>query len=205
MLETSWNRCWCGLKAQGEGLVLIRQLIAAYEEPQRKYHTVQHLFECLQLIDTHLDLADEPAEIEMALWFHDAIYNVRRSDNEARSADWAEAELRQAGVASDRIERIKQHILATRHAVLPEGRDQSLLVDIDLAILGAPRSRFEEYEVQVRAEYSWVPGFVYRSKRRDILAEFVVRNPIYNTPGLREEFENQARENLAYSLEQLDR
>jgi len=203
MLQTSWNRCWQSLSAQGDGLALMQRLVAAYEEPQRKYHTVQHLCECLQLLQTHIDLANEPAEVEMALWFHDAIYNVKANDNEAKSADWAEAELRQAGVGADRIERVKQHILATRHAVLPEGQDQALLIDIDLSILGAPRPRFAEYEAQVRAEYGWVPGFLFRSKRRSVLAEFVARYPIYNTPKLREALERQARENLAYSLEQL--
>jgi predicted metal-dependent HD superfamily phosphohydrolase len=77
-----------------------------------------------------------------------------------------------------------------------------LLVDIDLSILGAPRPRFDEYEAQVRAEYGWVPGFLFRRKRREILAEFLARNPIYNTPRLRESLEGRARENLAYSLEQ---
>lgn len=204
MLQSSWKRCWMGLHAQGDGLALMQELLSAYAEPQRKYHTVQHLSECLALLERHLDLAIEPAEVEISLWFHDAIYNVKASDNELKSAEWAEAELRKAGVSSDRIERIRQHILATRHAVLPEGQDQMLLVDIDLSILGTPRPRFMEYEEQVRAEYKWVPAFLFRNKRRAVLAEFLARDPIYNTPRLREALEHQARENLAYSLQQLE-
>lgn len=202
-LRSSWNRCWQSLGASGDGLVLMQRLVSADGEPQRKYHTVQHLSECLSLMEKNLDLAEKPAEVEVALWFHDAIYDIKASDNEARSADWAEAELRLAGVAPESIDRVKAHILATRHSALPQGQDQMLLVDIDLAILSASRVRFDEYEVQVRAEYSWVPGFLFRTKRRDVLAGFLARQPIYNTPTLRDAFESQARENLTYSLHQL--
>lgn len=202
-LQSSWNRCWQSLGTSGDGLVLMQRLVSAYGEPQRKYHTVQHLSECLSLLQENLHLAQKPAEVEIALWFHDAIYDIKASDNEARSADWAAAELKRAGVAPESIDRVKAHILATRHSALPQGQDQMLLVDIDLAILGAPRARFDEYEVQVRAEYGWVPGFLFRTKRRDVLAGFLARQPIFNTPTLRESLEGQARENLAYSLVQL--
>ena len=181
----------------------MRRLTAAYGEPQRKYHTVQHLSECLTLVQQNLDLAIEPAEVEISLWFHDAIYDVKASDNEEKSAKWAEQELTVAGVAKERIERVKDHILATRHAALPEGQDQMLLVDIDLAILGAERPRFVEYEAQVREEYGWVPGFLFRRKRREVLLEFLERQPIYNTSKLREALEKEARSNLAYSIRQL--
>jgi predicted metal-dependent HD superfamily phosphohydrolase len=203
MLESSWQRCWKPLGASGDGTALMQRLVSAWQGPHRKYHTVQHLSECLSLLEQNLDLAAEPAEVEIALWFHDAIYDVRASDNEARSADWAANELRQAGVSSQRIARIKEHILATRHAALPQGQDQMLLVDIDLSILGAPRARFDEYEIQVRAEYGWVPGFMFRRKRREVLEEFLARDPIYNTAKLRQALEQQARDNLAHSLRQL--
>lgn len=203
-LQSSWKRCWNALEATGDGLALMQQLITAYEEPQRKYHTTQHLTECMSLLEKNLDLAEEPGEVEIALWFHDAVYKVRASDNEAKSAEWAARALEKASIALDRIDRIQKHIMATRHSAKPEGRDQMLVLDIDLSILGAPRPRFIEYEAQVRAEYSWVPEFLFRSKRKSILAEFSARASIYNTPRLREQLESHARENLAYSLKQLD-
>jgi predicted metal-dependent HD superfamily phosphohydrolase len=203
LLESSWLRCLAGVGAADEAPALFRRLMDAYREPPRKYHTLQHLSECLALFDRHRSLALEPAEVEIALWFHDAIYEVRAGDNEARSAEWAAAALRSAGVAAGRIERVCAHILATRHSALPVGQDQALLLDIDLSILGAPAARFDEYETQVRAEYRWVPDFLFRRKRREILAEFLARDPIYATPALREVLEASARENLARSLEQL--
>jgi predicted metal-dependent HD superfamily phosphohydrolase len=205
MLKTSWKRCWEALvpnniaKGTDTGEALMNTLIAAYNEPQRKYHTEQHLRECLSLFNEHSQLAQEPAEIEMALWFHDAIYDVKAtgSKNEDQSADWAEDELRKAGVAPERIARIKHHILATKHSALPKGADQQLLVDIDLTILGAPPERFAEYEQQIRQEYRHVPRLIFNWKRKQILKEFLTRSPIYATPELRERFEGQARENLA--------
>lgn len=202
-LQDSWYRCWLGIGAQGEGTPLMKKLIAAYEEPQRKYHTLQHLTESLSLLSRYLNLAVEPAEVEIALWFHDSIYDVMAHDNEARSAAWAAESLSNAGVAGDHIEKVHQHILATRHSALPIGQDQQLLVDIDLAILGAARSRFDEYEVQVREEYAWVPEPLFRQKRAEVLDGFLARYPIYNTAALRESFEHQARENLIYSIQKL--
>ncbi len=97
----------------------------------------------------------------------------------------------------------KSHILATRHAALPVGQDEQLLIDIDLSILGSKPGRFDEYERQVRAEYNHVPIFIYRRKRKDILQEFLARSAIYSTAKLRRKFEDQARENLALSISKL--
>jgi predicted metal-dependent HD superfamily phosphohydrolase len=203
LLRSSWDRCWSALGASGDGHALMRRLLAAYSEPERRYHTVQHLSECLTLLDQYRALAAEPAEVEIALWFHDGVYNVRGSQNEIRSAEWAERELRDAGVAPERVARVRELILATRHSAPPQGQDQMLVVDIDLAILGAPSARFDEYEAQIRAEYSWVPGFLFRARRHKVLAEFLSRDPIYGTPALRDALEGRARDNLAYALRRL--
>ncbi len=203
MFEKSWAHCWKSIGAGGTGSELMEQLLGAYREPQRKYHTQQHLGECLSLLGEHIDCAIEPAEVEIALWFHDAIYDVKAFDNEARSAEWAVRELKKAGVDTDKISRVQAHILSTRHAAPPHGRDQQLLVDIDLSILGAGPNRFEEYEKQVRQEYSHVPGFLFRRKRRQILSELLARNPIYTTPVLRQKFEEQARRNISQSVSAL--
>lgn len=179
------------------------RLIAAYTEPRRSYHTLQHLSECIAIFEEHLHLAEHPDEVGLALWFHDAVYNVRADDNEARSAAWAERELREAHVAEESIQRIRSLILATRHAAAPEDRDQKLIVDIDLAILAAPADRFAEYEAQVRAEFAWVPGPLFRKARHKILRGFLERPTIYNTTEFQRRFETRARENLADSLARL--
>ena len=150
-------------------------------------------------------LCDAPYEVEVALWFHDAIYQPRRFDNEKRSARWLETVARSVGVSARRAVHLVDLVMATRHAVEPEGNDACVLVDIDLSILGVEPARFDEYEQQIRAEYRWVPDFLYRRKRSEILASFLARARIYSTPEFFQRFEAQARVNLRRSLDQLSR
>ena len=198
--ETSWSRAWQALQATGSGHTVRDAVLARYAEPHRKYHTPQHLEECLTLFEAVQHAPDRPAEVEMALWFHDAIYELRGTDNETASADWAREELRIASVASEIADRIHALILITKHSGVPQTRDEQVLVDVDLAILGAAPARFAEYELQIREEYSHVPGFLFRMKRRAILKSFLDRLAIYSTPLLREQLEARARSNLARAI-----
>jgi predicted metal-dependent HD superfamily phosphohydrolase len=202
-LIRSWKSAWSGLGASGDGVELRDRLIAAWSEPQRRYHTLRHLGDCLALLEPAMHLAERPSEVGIALWFHEAIYELQAKDNEARSAGWAEQAMSAAGVASDIRERVSSLIMATRHDALPVSADAKLLVDIDLAILGADPERFDEYEVQIRQEYSWVPGPVFRRRRREILMGFLARPTIYGTDWFRELFEASARENLQRSVVRL--
>lgn len=199
LLERSWERAWFTLTGTADP-ALRDTLLAHYESPERKYHTRQHLEECLQGFEAHGHLAEHPADVEAALWFHDAIYDVRGADNEERSADWAFEALSAAGAAPDAAARVRTLVLATRHSALPVGIDQQLLVDIDLAILGAERERFDEYERQIRDEYAHVPGILFRFKRRQILQTFLDRPSLYSLPPLKHELEARARENLRRAI-----
>jgi predicted metal-dependent HD superfamily phosphohydrolase len=196
--ERSWQRTWAalGLRAP-DGLM--QQLLDAWAEPQRHYHSQQHLRECLALLEPALDLAQQPGEVELALWFHDAVYDPQGNGNEERSADWAVETLAQAGASGDVQRRVRALIMATCHDAESMDDDARLLVDIDLAILGADPARFAEYDAQVREEYRWVPGWLYRRKRKEVLAGFLARPAIYGTGWFRERFEGRARENLRNS------
>src|SRR5690348_4662021 len=88
----AWQRPWRELGLPCDAALRTR-LVHAWSEPQRHYHTLQHLDECLALFDETRDAAPHPAEVALALWFHDAVYEPRRHDNEQRSADWARASL----------------------------------------------------------------------------------------------------------------
>ncbi len=198
--RAGWQRAWAGIGADGAGVELFDALVARYSEPHRRYHTLQHLAECLRAFDAVHTLAQRPHEVAVALWFHDAIYDTRASDNEQRSADWAREALRAAGVAEDAGGRVHALILATRHDAAPRAGDESLLVDIDLSILGADATRFDEYEAQIRAEYAFVPGFLFRRKRREILQGFLDRPRIYGTAVFHDRLEAAARANLIKAI-----
>jgi predicted metal-dependent HD superfamily phosphohydrolase len=195
----SWRAAWQALVAAPSD-ALHAELLARYAEPHRAYHSPQHLAECLALFDEFRSLAQRPAEIEIALWFHDAIYDVHRHDNEVRSADWARDALLDAGAAVEAADRVEALVLVTRHSAAPATPDEQLLVDIDLAVLGAAPTRFAEYEAQIRVEYAHVPVAVFNEKRSAILAGFLARPVLYATKALRTRFEVPARQNLQRAL-----
>jgi predicted metal-dependent HD superfamily phosphohydrolase len=198
-LDVSWLRAWNHLGREApEGLK--QQLLAAYAEPQRHYHTLQHLSECIALLDGAIEQAKAPGEVEVALWFHDAIYRPQAKDNEGQSAHWASRSLAACGVEDAVVDRVRALVMATCHEAAPVDPDQQLLVDIDLSILGAPEDRFAEYDRQIRAEYRWVPGVIYRFKRQQVLKSFLDRRSIYLTPDFQSKFETRARANLRTAL-----
>lgn len=198
-----WQKAWLEVGVTEADQSLYERLIACYSEPQRKYHTLQHLAECFAHLDDLRNLTEHPAEVELALWFHDAVYDTRASDNEERSAVWAYEAVRSYGIDAESAERIRSLILATKHRAVPEGCDAEILIDVDLAILGASPVRFDEYEQQVRDEYSWVAELMFRIERRKVLQSFLDRQAIYSTELFRMGREQQARDNLSRSISQL--
>jgi predicted metal-dependent HD superfamily phosphohydrolase len=196
----SWRRLWGELGAREVNGGLFNQLVAAYSQQHRHYHTLQHLRECLAHWDAAGTLARRPAEVELALWFHDAVYDARRDDNEERSADWAQRSVAAAGCDAGVGERVKALVLATKGHAPSDDPDTQLLLDIDLAILGASPERFAEFERQVRAEYEHVPADTYRAGRRRVLEGFRQRPRIYGTAAYHGALEQRARANLGQAL-----
>lgn len=199
-LRDNWNAAWRALGVAAADEALCIELQRRYGEPQRYYHTLQHLGECLAWFEREKEAAEHPGEVALALWFHDAVYDVHAHDNEARSADWARGAMLSAAVPADAAERVHALVMATRHDAVPAGRDAELLVDIDLSILGADPARFDEYERQVHAEYAFVPDEARRQRRRAILQRFLAREAIYATPRMHALLEARARANLARSI-----
>lgn len=199
----AWAAAWRQAGARAPDPALRDVLIASYDEPQRGYHTGQHLREVLTLLPRWAGHAEHPASVALALWFHDAVYDPTRPDNEQRSADWARSAAWAAGAPDELADSLHALVLATRLGAVPQGRDALLLVDIDLGILGAEPSRFDEYEAQVRREYGHVPEPAYRDGRRRILQQFLARPAIYRTPVAHRALEARARANLRRSVARL--
>lgn len=199
LLQRSWQRACQGLGTTPDD-ALFDRLLDAYREPQRHYHTLQHLSECIALLEPALPLAEHAGEVEFALWFHDAVYEIGRHDNELQSAHWAKRAARELGANLASAARVDALVMATQHAAEPATHDAQLLVDVDLCILGASPDRFDQYETQVRAEYADVPDEVFRPRRRALLQAFLARPVIYGTPQLRALREAPARSNLSRSI-----
>jgi predicted metal-dependent HD superfamily phosphohydrolase len=175
-------------------------LAAAYAEKHRHYHSGKHIEHCLRELDTALSIAHDAAEVELALWYHDAVYDPYSSNNEERSADWACALLSRHHVNAARVGRVRELILATRHAAPASTPDAQLVVDVDLSILGAEAADYAVFEADVRKEYRWVPAIVFRRKRAEILESFLQRPRIYSTEPFHARYEVRARDNLTAAI-----
>lgn len=179
-------------------------LLRRWSEPQRRYHTVEHLAAVLGHIDVLEEYADDVVAVRLAAWFHDAVYLPERSTNEERSARLAERALPEAGVPAERTAEVARLVrLTTTHDPAPEDRDGQVLCDADLAILAAPPSAYAAYTAAVREEYHFVPSDAFREGRAAILRQLLSLPSLFRTPYGKEKWEATARYNLSSELEML--
>ncbi|HSC27628.1 MAG TPA: hypothetical protein VLD67_10160, partial [Vicinamibacterales bacterium] len=182
---------------------LSAELTAAYSEAHRRYHALAHIEHCLRELGTMWRYAIRLNEVRWAILFHDAIYDPRRQDNEARSAAWACTVMSELCRPTDEQERVRAMILATALAGEPRTADEALLLDIDRSILGADEATFDAYDRSIRAEYDWVPESSYRPARAAVLESFLDRRLLYHTAPYRTRLETSARKNIQRALASL--
>ncbi|HYQ03461.1 MAG TPA: hypothetical protein VER96_32525 [Polyangiaceae bacterium] len=201
-LRARFLRALSDAGVQRSGAALFEELLARYAEAQRRYHTIEHIDSCLGWLDWYRGLARHPERVELALWFHDAIYDPRASDNEHRSAALSRSRLEELGAPHPVVADVEAHVLATeRHQ--SEEPDALLLLDLDLGVLGAPAPSYARFEQQIREEYEHVPEVEFAKGRTAVLRGFLGRSEIYRTPALREELETRARTNLERRIAKL--
>lgn len=201
MLEVrdSFSRAW-DRTTRKDAASVWSALERAYGERHRAYHNLDHIRDCFEQLVASSIAPQEPDALVVAIAFHDAVYSTRSATNEADSAAWARRSLEECGADGSTVASVESLILATRHPSRPERPDERLLVDIDLSILGREPPVFKRYEEAIRREYRWVPSFVYRRKRAEILIAFLQQKEIFSTDYFRDLYERQARENLTQSL-----
>lgn len=184
----------------------LRELAAAYQAPGRHYHTLHHLENLLNLL-APAPLHD-PVVVQLAVWFHDAVYNALKSDNEARSAAQALAFLNGSTLEPARQQRVAFLIERTADHTQPQPPDDSDLLyflDADLSILGADEAAYRAYARQVREEYRLVPDLLYRPGRRKVLAKMLAAPVLFHMPEMRERYDAAARQNLRAEIEAWER
>jgi predicted metal-dependent HD superfamily phosphohydrolase len=200
-LWNRWRQAWRAVVPDDDGDEIFQALIACYAEPHRAYHTLDHIRDCLRQLDLAHPLLSRAGEAELAVWFHDVVYDAGRNDNEARSAEWAETALIEKKVAGVTVQRIGELIRLTTHQDNHLTGDAALVCDADLAILGAEPARFDAYDLAIRLEYAWVPEPAYRRGRAEVLARFLSRPRIYHSSFFYERLEQLARANLRRAVE----
>ena len=184
---------------------MIPSLEAAYREPHRRYHTLAHIQACLSELASLGGLS--PADrrtLEYAIWWHDAVYDPHRSDNEEQSAELARRDLARLGVSAETIDEVARLILLTKgHEVVAGDVMGALLVSIDLSVLGAEPADYDAYAEGVRYEYAFVPEEAFRAGRAAILSRFLESPALFPDPAFRARLEAPARTNLAREIARL--
>lgn len=179
-------------------------LIHRYQEPHRRYHTVDHLAYMLTVIDDLAADAEDPDAVRYAAFFHDAVYAVDRGENEERSARLAEAVLPGLGVDPATVTEVARLVrLTAGHHPDPADANGAVLCDADLAILAADEPTYAAYASAVRAEYAHVPDEFFRPGRAAVLEGLAGQEFLFRTPTARARYESAARENLAHELAEL--
>jgi predicted metal-dependent HD superfamily phosphohydrolase len=176
------------------------ELVDRYAEPHRRYHVLDHVGWVLHhLPATGVGLADSAA-VELAAWYHDAVYDPRAGGgaNEEASAVLAVERLASAGVAPPVVDDVARLVRVTA-SHQPGAADEAALCDADLSILGADPATYESYRRAVRAEYAHVPDEAWRAGRARVLEGLLAHERLYVTPGLAGR-EERARANLRAEL-----
>ncbi len=204
-LENVWREtAGAAGMSEADAAAVWQDLARRYSEADRAYHTLTHIAAMLAVVDEFGDAVTDPLALRLAVWFHDAIYDARRTDNEAESARYARGALEPALLPPSTLAAVERLILATKtHEADPTDGDAALLLDADLAILGASPADYDRYAQAIRKEYAWVSEDRYREGRRKVLDSFLERPRLYHTPALFARLEQAARANLKRESEML--
>jgi predicted metal-dependent HD superfamily phosphohydrolase len=190
--------------AKAEALPVWDDLVDFYEGDGRYYHNLYHIQNVLGILERLRMYAQDLPAIQLAAWFHDAIYDVQRNDNEERSADYAADVLQALGLPATTIAKVATLIRATKHnRACPGDIDCQIMLDADLATFASDWETQVAIEQAIRQEFAYVPEAAYREGRRAILQNFLKRERIYYTEPMYREREITARENIQRSIDAL--
>ncbi|WP_438873742.1 HD domain-containing protein, partial [Streptomyces alkaliterrae] len=180
-------------------------LLARWAEPQRRYHTTAHLAAVLDRLAELGPHAADQAAVELAAWFHDAVYRPDRSENEERSAALAERALAEAGVPAARTAEVARLVrLTVTHDPADGDTNGEALCDADLAVLAGSPRRYAAYAAAVRQEYGFVPEETFRDGRAAVLRQLLALPRLFRTPYGTRNWEAPARHNLRTELALLE-
>lgn len=180
-----------------------QEITLAYTHEKRHYHNLAHLENLLiELIEVKY-LVSNWDTILFTLFYHDIVYDVRKNNNEEKSAELAAERLKQMNVPPNQVMFCQEQIMATQSHALSPDKDTNLFTDADLSILGKEWSVYEQYIGQVRKEYSIYPNFLYKPGRRKVLQYFLGMERIFKTDYFFKKYETRARENLGREIDLL--
>lgn len=202
--QLQWQKLFLNFPSESNSVnKIFWDLVRAYSNNNRFYHNLLHIQDVLNIASLLEPLANKFVAIQMAVWFHDIIYDPKAKDNEEKSAEYAFVSLSNLNVPSSVINYVYSMILDTRNHADPSTIDSQILLDSDLSILGSDQSKYKVYARAIRQEYSWVSDAEYRIGRKRVLKSFLQRDRIYFSDKAFQMLEMKARENMNAEISNL--
>lgn len=181
---------------QKQALGYWSKLDKLYSESHRAYHNWNHIEHMLDLFDHYREQLQSPMEVELAIFYHDAIYDPKKKDNEEQSALLAESDLSQSSLDSERVVAVRNLIRCTEKHLPDDHPDAKWLLDFDLAILGREEEVYVKYTKAIRKEYKMYPTLLYNQGRKKAMKKFLERERIFYTDEFFDRYESMARANI---------
>jgi len=175
-------------------------LVDAWSEPHRRYHDLAHLAAVLGLIGRLGGEATDPTAVRLAAWYHDAVYDPERADNEEISAARAEAGLRGLVPEQQVHEVVRLVLLTAGHDPDPDDRNGAVLCDADLAVLASPPEAYAAYASAIRAEYGHLSDGEFTDGRIAVLEHLLALPRLYRLPAVADAWTQRARANMTAEL-----
>ena len=179
------------------------ELLSAYKNKKRQYHDIHHIVALMNHLEAFKFQINDYDALFFSVWFHDAVYVAGKTDNEIRSADWAETFLTKINFPPERIAKVKHYILCTATHISTGENDLNFFLDFDLSVLGADDYVYDIYSRQIREEFGFFASFLYNSGRKKVLKGLLEKPTIYQTEDFKARLETQARENIKREIESL--
>lgn len=182
----------------------VTEVAVHYENPLRKYHTLDHVEHIHRELEPVKHLLEDPEGVSYATDVHDVIQEPKVGGDEEASLKWGQTTLDVFGIPKTRFTSFSPCVMATKHKrEAPDHPDARYFADADLAILGQAPDVYAKYMEDVRFEYGWVPEIMWRRERAKVLQGFLDRPRIYWTDHFRDLYEETARHNLEQEIAML--
>lgn len=179
---------------------ILNDLQSIYEHPSRVYHNIDHINNMLEKLTESEHLAEHPHRIVLSIWFHDAVYDATRSDNELKSAEFWIRKMT-SYLLDEPLQWGKRAILATIDHLPNSDPDIQLLLDLDLVSMGSSWELFQENTEKIRQEYIHVPDETFRKGRATFLETFLKRPRLFGTKYWYNLLEEKARDNIGRAIQ----
>ncbi|MBN1175839.1 hypothetical protein JXA48_04305 [Candidatus Woesearchaeota archaeon] len=175
-------------------------ILEHHQKPHRAYHNITHVSHMLDGLNNSEDIAEDKTAIKIAIWFHDAIYDPTKKDNEEKSAELAYNQCIDNGILEEESQKIKKLILATKHSTTPQTNDEKIIADLDLVVLGLDLKTFKIYSEALRKEYDFVGEVQYWKNRKIVFERFLEQEKLFYTEFFKEKYEKQALKNIEWGI-----